>query len=375
MSAKRRLVVFSDDFGRHPSSMQHLARELLQRFEIDWVNTIGTRRPSLSLGDAKRAFEKLAAWTKPRTSAPSEPLPAGLTVHAPVHWPGFRSTLERGVNARLFDRALRPLVERADAVVTTASICAGLAARTSDARWIYYCVDDLSEWPGLDAEPLRAMEVEMLPLMREVIAVSKHLQSRLRALGRESTLLTHGIELDHWRSVAARGPRSRRERPTALFFGNADKRLDTAVVIELARTCDLVMVGPKSALDPALENAARIQWRAAVPYRDLPKTTLEADVLVMPYADLPVTRAMQPLKLKEYLATGLPVVAAPLPANVEWADALDLGSDPVEFAELVRRRAFEPLPREQAIARERLVDESWAAKARVFERVVLGERA
>ena len=35
----------------------------------------------------------------------------------------------------------------------------------------------------------------------------------------------------------------------------------------------------------------------------------------MPYADLPVTRAMQPLKLKEYLVTDRPVVVADLPAD------------------------------------------------------------
>jgi hypothetical protein len=35
----------------------------------------------------------------------------------------------------------------------------------------------------------------------------------------------------------------------------------------------------------------------------------------MPYADLAATRAMQPLKLKEYLATGRPVVVRDLPAT------------------------------------------------------------
>ncbi len=45
---------------------------------------------------------------------------------------------------------------------------------------------------------------------------------------------------------------------------------------------------------------------------ELPALAQQASVLIMPYADLPVTRVMQPLKLKEYLATGRPVVAAPL---------------------------------------------------------------
>ena len=56
---RARLVVFSDDWGRHPSSAQHLIRQLLPRYQVDWVNTVGTHRPRLSLGDFRRAVEKL----------------------------------------------------------------------------------------------------------------------------------------------------------------------------------------------------------------------------------------------------------------------------------------------------------------------------
>ena len=59
------LIVFSDDWGRHPSSCQHLVRQLLfqnrlcchggcadcRDYSVLWVNTIGTRRPGLNLAD------------------------------------------------------------------------------------------------------------------------------------------------------------------------------------------------------------------------------------------------------------------------------------------------------------------------------------
>ena len=90
----------------------------------------------------------------------------------------------------------------------------------------------------------------------------------------------------------------------------------------------------------------------------------------MPYIDAPVTRAMQPLKLKEYLATGKPVVARDLPANRAWAEALDLAATPDEFAAGVLRRLFTGLPVEQAHARRQLANESWAAKAEIFARLV-----
>jgi hypothetical protein len=95
----------------------------------------------------------------------------------------------------------------------------------------------------------------------------------------------------------------------------------------------------------------------------------------MPYADLPVTRAMQPLKLKEYLATGRPVVVRDLPATRAWADALDLAGTPEAFSRAVRERLVTGLPAPQRQARVRLAEESWAAKARALERWLLADEA
>jgi hypothetical protein len=99
----------------------------------------------------------------------------------------------------------------------------------------------------------------------------------------------------------------------------------------------------------------------------------EAAVLVMPYADLPVTQAIQPLKLKEYLATGKPTVVRDLPAVRAWADCLDIVDTPEKFSQAVRRRALEGLPDVQKQGRERLAQESWSEKARTFERWILAE--
>lgn len=365
-----RLVVFADDWGRHPSSAQHLVRELLPRWRVDWINTVGTRRPSLSVADAKKVAAKLASWVKPAESGAPESvaLPANLTVHSPLHWPGFGAGWERSLNARLFDRALRPLIERAEAVVTTAPIVADLAARMPEANWIYYCVDDLSEWPGLDAEALRALEADFVPRAKKIIAVSEHLRARLKSMGRESELLTHGFDPSHWTSVAQRGPRARRDVATTMFWGVIDRRLETQAVLDLAESTHLVLVGPQQAPDPAIAAHPKIDFRGPVPYAALPLLAMEADVLVMPYADLPVTRAMQPLKLKEYLATGKPVVVRSLPSTREWADCCDVCDTPEAFVEAVKNRIETGVPAEQLRNRERLIHESWAGKAKLFER-------
>lgn len=367
-----RLVVFSDDFGRHPSSAQHIARCLVPRWRIDWVNTIGTRRPSFSARDLARAAGKLREWLvgDDAHSTESRPLPTGLTVHAPIHWPGFGLALERRANAALLARGLRDVLDAAHpptAVIATAPIPADLAASRPDLTWLYYCVDDLAQWPGLDGPALARLESEFLRHVSGVIAVSTHLVERMAEFGHDADLLTHGIELTHWSGVVRRTPPAASVRPSALFWGVVDRRLDTELCLALANRCDLAFVGPADDPDPRILAHPSITLEGPLPYERLPGRAALSDILVMPYADLAVTRAMQPLKLKEYLATGLPVVCSDLPANREWSASMDIESDPQRFAELAETRARTALPRTQVEARKALQGECWDAKAKAFE--------
>jgi glycosyltransferase involved in cell wall biosynthesis len=252
---------------------------------------------------------------------------------------------------------------------------ADLAAAHANLNWVYYCVDDLSVWPGLDGAAIGLLEKRMLPLMRTVVAASEVLAQRLAALGCRPLLLTHGVDVEQWLPAAPRIPCPPYRAVRALYWGSADARLSTGICMAIAELCELRLVGPADGLDPALANHPRIRVLPPVAHGELPGLAATADVLVMPYADLAVTRAMQPLKLKEYLATGLPVVASALPATRHWADAMDVTGDRDEFARLCLWRGQQPLPESHRRARRRIAGESWTAKAEQFEHLLTGETA
>jgi glycosyltransferase involved in cell wall biosynthesis len=371
------LLVFSDDWGRHPSSCQHLIRNLLDRYEVYWVNTIGTRRPRLNLFTLQRALGKFRHWLRP--SAQAE-LPAGLHIVNPPMWPWIRSRFDRFVNRRLLARTLLPLVRSLSApcfAVTTIPIVADLIDILPVQRWVYYCVDDYGEWPGLDQVALQKMEARLIQGMDKLVAVSETLRNKLVRTGRPVSLITHGVDLDCWGTDNDRNTfpeLDRLERPLIAFWGVADGRMDISFVTRLAADLQrgtIVFVGPQCECNPALKNTARVACLGPVDYEILPQVAREAAVLIMPYAELPVTKAMQPLKLKEYLATGKPAVVRDLPATREWSDCLDLAATPQAFSEAVRLRLTTGLPPDQRRSRGRLRGESWAAKARLFERAAL----
>jgi len=372
------LLVFSDDWGRHPSSSQHLIGQLLGRRQVVWVNTIGTRPLRVDLQTARRVVEKLRQWGHRGTATVASDLGHGHAprVLNPRMWPSFGSRVGRAINRWLLRRALRQVVQtlpQPPVVVTTLPLMADLVGEFPARRWVYYCVDDFGTWPGYDGATMLRMERELVAKVDAAVAVSDTLVEHLRKLGRPAALLTHGVDLAHWRQQAADASREELaglEGPFVVFWGVVDRRMDVDFVRRLSRdlgTGTIVLFGPLDDPDPALLALSRVVARPAVPFARLPAIARAAAVLVMPYADLPATRALQPLKLKEYLATGRPVVVRDLPATRPWADACDVCDTADTFARAAVRRIVEGVPESQRVARERLADESWAGKARQFE--------
>ncbi len=380
-TSRPNLLVFSDDWGRHPSSCQHLVGQLLDRYQVYWVNTIGTRCPQLNLATFKRGCEKLSEWFRPRPGnrtgpdLPKASLPPNLRVLKPFMWPWFSRRFDRNLNRELLHRQLTPFVRSLSApvvAVTTIPIVADLVGLLPVESWVYYCVDDFTEWPGLDKRALLEMDEDLIRAADRVIVVSETLRQRMAARGRTAPLLTHGVDLDFWQTdrPTTIAQLDGLERPLIVFWGVVDRRMDVAFLERLAADLSkgtILLVGPDNEPDPALSSIPRVVRVPPVPFSLLPSVGHEADVLIMPYDDLPVTRAMQPLKLKEYLATGKPVVVRDLPATRSWGDSVDLVTSPEDFSATVRLRVETGLPDSQRQARGRLTQESWEAKSRVIE--------
>jgi glycosyltransferase involved in cell wall biosynthesis len=379
--SERCLVVFADDWGRHPSSCQHLVREMLGTCDVVWINTIGTRGLTLDADVIRRAFHKLRQWFSKRAAAPAaEPRGKSPRVFNPPMYPGFRTRWQRALNARLLANYLKKHVAHLrDAVVLSAvPITADLPAQIEARRWVYYCVDDFSAWPGLDSRPLQQMEEQLVARADRVVAAGDNLATRLEGMGgRKAEVLTHGIEVTHWtRSDGDATLLADLALPLVVFWGLIDRRLDFALLEALnsrMKEGTIVLVGPQQNPDPRIARLSRVRLTGPAAYEDLPALARKAAVLVMPYADLPVTRAMQPLKLKEYLATGRPVVASRLPSVVGWEDCMDVVDDADTFASQVLARLAAPAPAAQLQARSRLVGEGWRAKSTRFAEILFGD--
>lgn len=349
---------------------------MLPGISATWVNTIGMRPPRLDWITVRRGTEKIVGWLRPASenSGPTMEFPPGLTVVDAKMWPWMTRRCDRWLNSKLLARQLS-FHAKGTTAITTIPIVADLIGQLPVDQWVYYCVDDFSVWPGLDQQTMLRMEHEVVAKVDRIVVASDILQERIAKLGRESTLITHGIEQDFWNPISVE-PYEWPENvtgPVALFWGVCDRRMDAAWVIELSQRHlegSIVFVGPQQDVDPRIRTLPNVHFLDAVDVSVLPSMAHAAACLIMPYIDADITRAMQPLKLKEYLATGRPVVVRSLPSTRQWSDCLDVATTAEVFTNVVLDRISTGVPEKQLQSRQRLGNESWSAKAESFRAAI-----
>jgi glycosyltransferase involved in cell wall biosynthesis len=181
------------------------------------------------------------------------------------------------------------------------------------------------------------MESEMLHRADLFVATAKNLLDS-KSTRAERHYLPHGVNYEHF---SARSVVQERKRPTIGFMGLVSEWVDTELLTELARRrpeWSFEIVGDTTVDTSTLESLSNVSFPGAVPYKDLPSATAAFDVGLIPFRVNSLTQSVNPLKLLEYLAMGIPVVSSPLPEaigldpHVKVADSVESFSAAIETA-------------------------------------------
>jgi glycosyltransferase involved in cell wall biosynthesis len=89
----------------------------------------------------------------------------------------------------------------------------------------------------------------------------------------------------------------------------------------------IVLVGPATMEARGALPDANIHVLGRRPYADLPRYLAGFDCCLIPFRASPLTAAVSPVKLYEYLAAGKPVVSTPLPSVLPFGREVLLGAD------------------------------------------------
>jgi glycosyltransferase involved in cell wall biosynthesis len=369
MTESRELICFGEDWGRHPSTAQILVRHLLGPFRVIWINSLGWRPPRASRRDLGRAIGKMRSALKGVT----RPDP-NLIVYSPLVLPWYRSATIRHMNAGLLSRAIRNLAGRYGfsryTLMTTYPAAAEVFQEMGGVRRVYYCPDEYTTWPELEYLPVLAMERMLLGAVDTIVTTSRALFEAKSSLHPHVIYLPHAVDVEHFAKTADPSTPipddvKRLPRPIIGFHGLIRNLIDLDIINTIARSrpaWSVVMVGPTSADVPSLPRQPNIHYLGERPYDQIPAYLRAFDACLMPYRLVAASIYTNPVKLREYLAAGKPIVSTRIPEALHFGDLLYIADSADEFVLQIEQCLSED-PSLPARRMSSMRSQTWAARA------------
>ncbi|MFT3830058.1 MAG: glycosyltransferase [Opitutaceae bacterium] len=291
---------------RHQTLASLFAREHEVAFlELPGVRRIGWR----DLGRVARRGLALLRRTRAGTTTD------GVQVLRPWVLPAT-NRLFCGWNRRVLLRTLGDWREGVETLVNYSPTPTALATAqiVRHRRAVYDCTDNWSAVPGVPESALRA-EAEWLRRADLTVVPSRALETRHGNRARRLERLPHGALVDRFLPAAATRPEV--EPITLLYYGHIHRQhLAFEAIAEIARLRPhwrILLVGPVKT--PGLF-PMNVELVGQQPHVALAGWVARAHVLLLPYVLNAYTECVLPAKTYECLATGRPIVAAPLPELV-----------------------------------------------------------
>lgn len=244
---------------------------------------------------------------------------------------------------------------------------APLRGRLGERASVFFYQDRYDAFQHVDAARLRIHVAALATGCELTIATASGLADDLRNLGATPLLVPHGVEVERFAGDHPVPQELREaERPLVGHVGLLDDYIALEAIREVAESLDsgtVVLVGGAN-VDVAQLQHPRVRILGRVPYEKIPGYLSAFDVCLAPFRVNRLTIAVNPIKLREYLAAGRPVVATDLPEMRPYADVVELVADPSDFPAAVQR-VLHRGDDADAVARRRarVADASWDAIA------------
>jgi glycosyltransferase involved in cell wall biosynthesis len=296
-----------------------------------------------------------------------------LHVLTPLVVPLPGSSHARDLNRRLLVFQIRRVLRKiSDGPVQFWSFTpdvAYLLGNFGETKIVYYCVDDHSQFTGYDPEQVLRDEEDLCRRSDLVVTTSMALQEAKAPLNPNTILVPHGVDYEHFsRAVTEDLPVppdiAGIPHPRLGFFGLIRDWVDLVLLAEVARRrgdWHFVMIGDSSVGLAPYQHLPNMHFLGRKPYGQLPAYCQQFDVGLIPFKINDLTRAVSPIKFREYLSAGLPVVSTPLPEVRRYGHLAEVAACPTEFeAAIAKSLASSAWEREQRAAA--MSEEIWPKK-------------
>lgn len=376
----RDIILFSsDDWSSGlKTSKYHIAVGLAKTNRVLFVNSIGLRTPQVSQNDITRIFKKLAGFARGIKWINNT-----LFVFTPIVLPLHDNAIARRINTIImrfsFWHVLSVLHFKDPLVFVFTPNITGILKHLKLKGLVYYCIDELKGYKDVDAARLEEMEISIMEQADCVIACSKLLADKKQIHNPRTYYVPHGVEWDMFRSAINESLPIPADimhltRPIIGYFGFLSHDwIDFELLRHIAESHPewrLVLIG-KSRLDlNQILPQKNIHFLGVKAFEDLPSYCRQFSVGIIPFVLNELTLHSNPLKLFEYLSSGLPVVSVDIPEVRMSLGDIQIGHTHNEFVKLIEKVIKDDSPEKRCLRSDAVRNESWSYRLECISDII-----
>ena len=364
------IICFAKDWSEDPTSCNHVLKEMSKTRRVLWLNSIATRTPNLTnRRDLGKIFSKLASFLRGPMRVNDR-----LWVYTPIVLPFPHSRAAVSIN-RIILRTSITLLRRWMGIrefqlwswVPNASEYFGLFG---ESMIVYYCTDNWSHFSWVDTSRTERLVADQATRADITFGTSDLIVENLRKYNPETHLAAHGV--DH--SLFARAMQESTPIPEDLaaipgpilgFYGLIEDWMDLDLIAYLAERhpeWSIALVGRVCIPMERLAALPNVHLLGRKPHGELPLYCKGFSVGLIPHKVNDLTRHMNPIKLREYLSAGLPVVATALPEVRHYGAHCTIAETYEEFERGVEAAIREDSPEMRLQRSAAMQWETWESK-------------
>lgn len=372
------IICMSKDRREAVTSNHHVMRELARDNLVIWLDSVGTRAPNLgSARDLRKMFTKVGEFLRgPRRDTD------GVWVFTPLVLPLPHVRAAVALNRQLLRLTVWWLKKRFGIgefqLWTFLPTAADYVGALGESLVVYYCVDEYALFHYVDGPSVAAADLRLTRHADVVFCATSELAQAKRALNPRTFVAPHGVAYDRFRTALDDGPVpedvAHLPRPILGFYGTVESWVDLPLVAHLARRhpeWTVVLIGPVHTDTTALGSLRNVHVLGPRPYEQLPAYCRAFSVGLIPYVLDERMRYVNPIKLREYLSAGLPVVSSAVPEAMRYRPLCRVADGPDAFVAAVEDALSTDTPYAREQRSHAMAGETWQRRvAEVSARVM-----
>lgn len=372
------IIAFAKDWHEDPTSNHHVLRELAKSRRVLWLNSLATRKPQLgSARDLGKIRRKVTEFAKGPVNVEND-----LWVFSPLVIPMPHSPGARLVNRQVLRATIRLLRRRLQIdkfhLWTFLPNTADYIGTLGEELAVYYCVDEWSMFSYLDRSQTVAAEQALLDRVDVTFAINDALGAAKRARCKQTFVSPHGV--DHAMFARALEPSTQVPADLAAigtprigFYGTLRDWVDFELIAAVAKArpaWQLVLLGQQLTDVSAVATLPNVHLLGQKRHDELPAYCKGFDVGIIPYKIDERMQFVNPLKMREYLSAGLPVVSTAVPEVRRYPELVQIASTPAEWVAAIERALADNSVKARAARTAAMTTETWSARVEQVSKTI-----